>query len=169
MKPKKGKCKLKIFAIDPGTTQSAWVLYADGKPKAFGIEDNSLLAARISCFHPTSSHPDIILIEMIASYGMAVGASVFETCVWIGRFMQAIQMDIRCERVFRKDVKMHLCNSTRAKDANIRQAVMDRYGSSREVAIGKKKSPGPLYGVSKDVWAALSIAIYWDEKNRNIH
>jgi len=36
---------------------------------------------------------------------------------------------------------------------------MDRYGSSREVSIGKKKTPGPLYGISNDVWAALGVAI----------
>ena len=52
----------------------------------------------------------------------------------------------------------------RAKDSNIRQAVMDMYGSSKEVAIGNKKKPGPLYGVVKDIWSSLAIAITHTEK-----
>ena len=48
---------------------------------------------------------------------------------------------------------------TKAKDSNIRQAIMDRYGSTREAAIGTKKNPQELYGVSKDIWAALGVAI----------
>jgi len=54
-------------------------------------------------------------------------------------------------------VKLHLCGSARAKDTNIRQALIDRYGGS--AAIGKKAAPGPLYGVSKDVWSALAVAV----------
>ena len=88
---------------------------------------------------------------------MAVGKSVFETCVWIGRFIEAWNGE--WEYVYRKDVKMCLCGQTRAKDSNIRQAIMDRYGSERSIAIGTKANPGPLYQVSKDIWAALGVAI----------
>jgi hypothetical protein len=58
---------------------------------------------------------------------------------------------------------MCLCGATKAKDSNIRQAIMDRYGSAREKAIGRKATPGPLYGVSKDIWAAIGVAITFDE------
>lgn len=98
---------------------------------------------------------------MIASYGMAVGAEVFETCVWIGRFMQA-HPDLNMHRIKRGDVKMHLCHSMRAKDANIRQALIDRLG-----APGTKKNPGKTYGVSGDVWAALAVAVtYHDQQTQ---
>ena len=98
---------------------------------------------------------------MIASYGMAVGASVFETCVWIGRFMaEAFSSSGRdLHRVFRKDVKLHLCNSPRAKDANVRQALLDRIGPQ-----GTKKAQGPTYGIKSHEWAALAVAVYgWDQ------
>jgi hypothetical protein len=98
-----------------------------------------------------------LYIEMVASYGMAVGRTVFETCVWIGRFVEA--WGDNWDFVYRKDVKMHLCGQTRAKDSNIRQAIMDMYGSEKAIAIGTKAKPGPLHGVSKDVWAALGVAI----------
>jgi len=44
-------------------------------------------------------------------------------------------------------------------DSTIRQAMLDRYGPGREKAIGKKKSPGPLYGIRKDEWQALALAV----------
>lgn len=147
-----------ILAIDPGTTQSGWVSYDNGVLSDFGKWDNDELLWRIA-----NDSGDYMAIEQIASYGMAVGAEVFETCVWSGRFIQhwldthpASPYPIR---VLRKDVKMHLCQSTQAKDANIRQAIIDLYGPGKERAIGKKASPGPLYGVSGDVWAALGVAI----------
>jgi hypothetical protein len=142
----------KIFAIDPGTTQSAYVIYSNSRLIEFGILDNEMMRDKAK-----STHGNILAIEMVASYGMAVGKEVFETCFWSGRFVEAWGGEF--VKVYRKEVKMHLCHSMRAKDANIRQAIMDRYGSTREAAIGTKKNPGPLYGVSKDVWAALGVAI----------
>ncbi|HBC95047.1 MAG TPA: hypothetical protein DCZ10_19680, partial [Pelotomaculum sp.] len=62
------------------------------------------------------------------------------------------------ERVYRKDEKINLCGSMRAKDGNIRQALIDRFG-----IVGTKKSPGWFYGVSKDVWAAIAVGVtYYD-------
>jgi hypothetical protein len=33
----------------------------------------------------------------------------------------------------------------------------DRFGGS--AAVGRKAAPGPLYGISRDVWSALAIAV----------
>ena len=75
-----------------------------------------------------------IVIEMIASYGMPVGKEVFETCVWIGKFAEASGM--KENYIYRKDEKMNLCHSMKAKDSNIRQALIDRFG-----VVGTKKKP----------------------------
>lgn len=140
-----------LLAIDPGTTHSGWVWYSDGKVYESGVSIN----AEIIDLLRTSVDP--VAIEMIASYGMAVGAEVFETCLWIGRFMQAAGPD-RVRLVYRKDVKMHLCGTPRAKDPNVRQALIDRWGGKAE-AIGNKQRPGPLYGVKSHAWAALAVAV----------
>jgi hypothetical protein len=92
-------------------------------------------------------------IEMIASYGMAVGASTFETCVWIGRFIEVARVDV--ELIFRKDIKLFLCGTMRAKDANIRQALIDKIGPQ-----GTKAQPGPTYGIKSHSWAALAVAVF---------
>ena len=80
---------------------------------------------------------DKAIIEMVASYGMAVGATVFETCVAIGQFKEiAMRQNIPVEFIYRKDEKMNLCHSMKAKDSNIRQALIDRFGE-----VGTKKNP----------------------------
>jgi len=63
------------------------------------------------------------------------------------------------------DVKMHLCNSSRAKDSNIRQALIDRF----EPDLPPKCRPkGILKGISKDCWQALALAVYWwDTRKEN--
>jgi hypothetical protein len=96
---------------------------------------------------------DHVACEMIASYGMAVGASTFETCVWIGRFIEVSRVEV--ELIFRKDIKLFLCGTMRAKDANIRQALLDKIGPQ-----GTKKTPGPTYGIKSHTWAALAVAVY---------
>lgn len=139
-----------IFAIDPGSEQSAFVLW-DGKQ----ILDRSIMAneeLRSVLYALPFAHS--IAIEMIASYGMAVGAEVFETCVWIGRFIEARPYPPP-SRYFRRDIKLHLCQSARAKDANVRQALIDKIGPP-----GTKKKPGPTYGMKSHLWAALAVAIY---------
>ena len=145
-----------ILAIDPGNARSAWVLRKGESILNKGIDENKSLAVLLAD-DQTFSEADHLAVEMIASYGMAVGAEVFETCVWIGRFIQAWGRDYSL--VYRKDVKLHLCGTTKAKDANIRQRLIDLHGPGKEAAIGTKRSPGPLYGVRADEWAALAVAI----------
>jgi hypothetical protein len=160
-----------ILAIDPGPTESAFVFFepaltvsANGGPSlhclgGFGKVENHEVFAVIERHHA------IVVIEMIASYGMPVGREVFETCVWIGRYEHAARErhGVWPERLSRGAVKVHLCNSMRAKDGNVRQALIDRFGGDSH-AIGKKKTPGPLYGVSGDVWAALAVAVTYAER-----
>lgn len=45
-----------------------------------------------------------------------------------------------------------------AKDANVRQALINRFGG-KDAAIGRKAAPGPLYGISRDMRSALAIAV----------
>lgn len=141
-----------VLAIDPGTTHSGWVLVRNGAPWNSGVMENSEVSTML---RGTSIIP--VAIEMIASYGMAVGKEVFETCVWIGRFIEVAGQD-RVRLVYRKDVKLHLCGSPRAKDANIRQALIDKWGG-KAVAVGNSKKPGPLYGIKSHAWAALGVAV----------
>lgn len=146
-----------VTAIDPGTTHGAFVRYVDSRV----LERGKLPNAELRGIVDNTDRPyDVLAIEMIASYGMPVGAEVFETCVEIGRLVERAERAPFAPRVvlvYRRDVKLHLCGSPRAKDGNVRQALLDLYGG-KDRAIGRKAAPGPLYGISADVWSALAIA-----------
>ena len=149
-----------ILAIDFGPIESAWIVYnvATGGVRSFAKVENEHILA----FLRGGLAPEVrqLVIEKVEGFGMAVGAEVFETVFWSGRFAEAAH-PLPVERLGRKAVKLHLCGSMRAKDPNIRQALIDRYGGPD--AIGRKATPGPLYGVSGDVWSALAVAVTWSD------
>jgi hypothetical protein len=142
-----------ILAVDPGTTESGYVVLSTGiQPVlASGVLPNSEM---LELVRAGWIEADLLAIEMIASYGMPVGREVFETCVWIGRFQQVWTRPDEVRFVYRKDVKMNLCGTPRAKDGNVRQALIDRLG-----APGTKANPGPTYGVRSHAWPALGVAV----------
>jgi hypothetical protein len=141
-----------LLAIDPGTYRSAWLQFDGTRPTAFGITANEILAKALR----SGGLPEVVVIEKIESYGMAVGAEVFDTAWWSGRFAEAAAR-VPVVMLPRRAVKLALCGDSRAKDANIRAALIDRFGGS--AAVGRKAAPGPLYGISRDVWSALAIAV----------
>lgn len=146
-----------ILAIDPGNIESAYCLIdaKTYKPIEFGKIDNTMMLMKI-----WELKYDKLIVEMIASYGMAVGASVFDTCVWIGRFIQARKC-ADYEYIYRKEEKMNLCYTMKAKDSNIRQALIDRFGE-----VGVKSNPGFFYGFKKDIWAAFAVGVTYLDKQK---
>src|SRR3990167_10442634 len=103
---KSAACPLsgKIIGIDPGTSESAWVMVQATTPLAHAKERNSeLLDSLRGGFNPA----DLVAIEMIASYGMPVGREVFETCLLIGRMVEAWEARGGTVRlVYRREVKL---------------------------------------------------------------
>ena len=154
-----------IFAIDAGTNESAYVRTDCKKIVSKGIIPNEQLAFMLKHLNQT----DQVAIEMIACYGMPVGREVFETCLWIGRFIQAYESthDKKAALVYRREVKMKLCGTMKAKDANIRQALIDIFpqsGGGKVPSIGTKSQQGELYGVKSHMWSALGVAFAFDNQ-----
>lgn len=154
-----------VLGLDPGTEQSALVAF-NGE----SVRDHRILSNReiLAFLHECSSHiydsPIVLVIEQIESFGMAVGKEVFETVFWTGRFAEA-WCPKRFERLPRRPIKLHLCQSVKASDTNIRQALIDRFGPTSDVAIGKKAKPGPLYGIKGHEFAALAVAVTWFDQH----
>ncbi len=77
-----------VIAIDPGNEESALVVWDGSTIEVMRYGPNEDI---IELLRSWRVGPRIVplAIEMIASYGMPVGAEVFETCYWSGRFAQA--------------------------------------------------------------------------------
>lgn len=141
---------MKVLGCDPGPTESALVAWNGSGVELVRICPNEDIIRYLRLWSG-----DPLVIEKIAAMGMTVGASVFETCYWSGRFAEAYDPSGQTvHRITRGEVKMHLCGSMRAKDANIRQALIDKCGP-----VGKKSQPGPLWGISSHAWSALAVAV----------
>lgn len=158
-----------IIGIDPGNIESAYVMM-DARtlqPIRFTKMENELMYAHmvdVICRCRNIDSDDIhFAIEMIASYGMPVGVEVFETCVWIGKLEERLKR-FPVSRVYRKDEKLTICGSPRANDANITQALVDRFAPGQpNHGKGTKKSPGWFYGFKKDIWQAYAVGVTYHD------
>jgi hypothetical protein len=160
-----------FLAIDPGNEFSALVELDDDLRPIWSLKTNNeaarerIIRARLrgAPAEVPNRPPDHLVVEMIASYGMPVGREVFETCLWIGRFVECWCGPFTL--VYRREVKSFLCGDSKARDANIRQALLDRYGG-KDKAVGKSKTPGPLHGLTGDLWQALAVGVTWHGTRR---
>ncbi len=165
---------MNILSIDPGNIQSGWVEVVardEEHPRYMGggVSPNHYDMMKI-----LEAPYGALLIECPKPMGMPAIAEVFETLIWVGRFIECWEVnhgDKPWSLVFRNEVKMHMCNSMRAKDKNVNAAVADRYpdtGGGKTPVKGTKAQPGPLFGIGSHQWPALAVAITWIETGRPI-
>lgn len=154
--------KRTLLLIDPGSALSAVVGYDPttkiilGKCKIPNEDVFELLRKDTICKH--------LVIEMAESFGAKVWSQVFETVWWTGRFTEAWVCTGRTyTRIGRRAVKMTLTGSPRAKDGQIRNVLIDRFGG-KDVAVGKRSSPGPLFGITADCWQALALGVTYSDQ-----
>ena len=108
------------------------------------------------------------VIEMVASYGMPVGREVFDTVLWIGRFYQTLNACCSVRLLCRIEEKRHICHNTRANDAAIRRALIDRFADhDLKNGRGTKKAPDFFYGFKADIWAAYAVGLTAIENREN--
>lgn len=154
-----------VLALDPGSERSAWVLLDGMTVVAHAKEPNAdvlgLLRSGVS--------GDAVVIEFMSPRGMPTSAQEMETLWWAGRFGEAASRHGVVHRLTRDAVKYHLTGRrVGVNDAAIRAVLIDRYGGigGKAAAVGVKASPGPLYGVRADVWAALAVGVAFQEGAR---
>lgn len=159
-----------ILAFDPGNEYTAYCLIDNDRRPAEHAKVGNEEALAYLYRHSGDRQIEAVVIEMVASYGMAVGKSVFETCVMIGRLTEAATMSyFPVHYVYRMDEKITICHDSKAKDSNIRQALIDRF-AQHDLKNGKgtKKDPDWFYGFAKDEWAAYAVGTTWLDKKQGV-
>ena len=152
---------MKVLAIDPGSTESAFVFYDGERIYDFDKQNNYAILQNIK-----TTGADIVLIENLSNYGMPVGRDVFETLIWIGRFVQKCEeRELKNQLILRASIKAWHCGTTAAKDSNVKQSLVNKYAKhDLKHGKGKKDNPDFFYGFKADVWQAFAIAAYYFEK-----
>lgn len=138
-----------VYAIDPGNFETAYfLLKGDGTFGHFAKIPNADFLVNLRNAVELRTVDIAFACEMVGSYGMAVGASVFETCVMIGRIQEIVGPHLRL--IPRSSVKSTIKGRN---DSEIRTRLIEQFGPP-----GTKKKPGKTYGVVADMWAALALA-----------
>jgi hypothetical protein len=157
-----------IFAIDPGDKLSAYVVYdtRDRSIEEKGKVTNEEMQKVIERV-PFDYAPEFV-IEYPQPIGQPMYTQLVDTIFWIGMFVH--QWDREWTRMDRRDIKKNLCGRASGMgDKNVRAAIISRFsdhhelGGGKQPEIGTKKEPGPLYGVTADIWAALAVALTYQD------
>lgn len=147
-----------VLGIDPGPTWCGCAAYDTAARRVRGAGKVSIAdaLATITC------HTGPVVIERVQSSGIS-GATLLTTSEVVGRLQQRA-LDTKHETclLYRREVLRVLDVTGRGtRDAMVRARLVEMFGGSREVAFGRKKAPGPLYGVTGDALSALAVAIAW--------
>lgn len=193
------KCVDMTIAIDPGFRTTGWALLRPIADKLLPELVDHGNTPTIEFLERLRSDSELIIteavIENVGHYGtgMSAGSEVFDTCIFLGQMHEILESvhGAPVKKIRRQTIKTQLCGRATAKKAEVRQAVIDRWGGN-ERAIGGKKCPqckgkgwrgrgrstcaecngdgwyvppGPLYGVTGHAWDALAAGIYrWEMK-----
>lgn len=160
-----------ICAIDPSNTKSAFVICeADSlKPIRFAKLQNELMFPEIINALFTLSYTMTgceYAIEDIENFGGIVGRSVFDTCKWIGRIEERLDLSgIKYTEIKRSQERKTICPGIRnPKDTNIRHALIERFAPyESNMGKGTKKNPGWFYGFHADIWQAYAVAVTYHD------
>jgi hypothetical protein len=143
-----------IMGIDPGTFKSGWCIIEGLKIVNSGVSENGLVKqmirdidvdlVAIEGMEPRRSNPN-------AKFPVIIGSETFDTCIWIGRFIENATSPFRI--VKRGEVLRHIAKH-RANDSDVRKALIAKLGVQ-----GTKSNKGATYGVSSHAWSALAVAL----------
>lgn len=149
------------LGIDPGPELQAWVLLDCIAPIAHGESKLGVMPSVLGA----ATH---VCIEDFVTYRRTTADSR-ETIKAIGamRWIAFHMFDRNKASVIeipRVTILAHFGCTGKGGDANLRAALTDRFGGSKQAAWGTKKNPGPLYGLTgSHKLAALAAALYMKE------
>jgi hypothetical protein len=149
-----------VLGLDPGPTHCGVVIY-DTSPRSACFAWKALTVAEaIHVIEAYAGRAGLVAIERVQSYGIA-GASLLRTAEVGGMLHQcASNLGLDVVWLYRREVLRGLDVTGKGnRDSLVRQRMIEIHGGDRASAVGTKKEPGPLYGVSSHAWQALAVAV----------
>ena len=147
-----------FIGIDTGPQKSAKVaIKGDKVLYGYEVENHPLMNDLMSDYSES-----VLAIEKFQGRGTICTQDCYDSDWWCGVFVASWRGDSSPVLIYRSEVKSYLCGTTAANDSNVRQAIIDRYprtGGGKTPQVGTKEQPGPLYGISNHMWAALGVAL----------
>lgn len=172
---------MKIMAIDPGTTESAYVILDDQYQIISADKVGNDVVLSIIADAPGL---DAVIIEDIeprysstdrSAAGAVMGQSTIETIKAFGRFSwQASLRGLTVGSIFRRDERSCLIPTKRNglpplpetapkhADGQIRASLIRRFARhDQERGRGTKANPDTFYGFHGDMWQAMAVGVTW--------
>ena len=175
---------MKYLAVDPGTTESAYCGMNDDYSlrSAAKVPNDKLLhlislggydALVIECMEARTLNIKKLEPGEKPPPPQKVGEETYETCIWIGRFMEAAyRRNMAVHRVYRSEERSTLVPSKKNKlppftgpvpksiDAQVRMALIRRFARHDRVnGKGRKNCPDVFYGFKTDMWNAFAVGV----------
>ena len=177
-----------VLGIDPGPETHGAVLYDSEARRVLwsskaatpeqlcewfhvhdGLHDVSVLLSKALNF----DRPATVVIERPAAMGMigvGMAGHMLDTAWAAGRLAQvALGADCPTHTMTRREVLRNLgvLSGKGSSDSRVRAAcIADHETPGGPPAVGRKATPGPLYGVSSHAWQALGLVLAWLERQR---
>lgn len=148
--------QIDVLAFDPGPLKCGVARYADGQLVGSWNDLPVGEAVRMAL----DTDVKVVAIERVQSTGQS-GASLLRTSEVVGKLELAANLNEHepdVELLYRREVCSALHVHGAGKDRQVRQAMIEAHGGSKEEAVGRKATPGPLYGVAGHAWQALGLA-----------
>lgn len=176
-----------LLAIDPGTTESAYVVMrGDYSPLSHAKVPNDQLLELIAL-----GGYDAVVIEHMEARTLNVGKkkdmppqkigkTTYDTCIWIGRFKQvAIQCGMDVHEVYRSEEKSRIIPTKKNRlpplpspvpdstDSKIRHGLIARFAKfDKKNGKGNAAGKDTFYGFKADEWSAFAVGVVYLDKAR---
>ena len=176
-----------LLAIDPGTSQSAYV----GMKNDYSVVSHAKVANNKLLELITLGGYDVMVIECMEprlaksksnsnAPNQVIGRETYETCYWIGRFMEAaIRRGMDIHRVYRSEEKSRIIPTKKNKlppipppvprshDSKIRKGLIMRFAQfDKKNGKGKANCRDVFYGFKADEWAAFAVGVVYLDKQK---
>lgn len=166
-----------LLAIDPGDVESAFCFMdmETYEPLYFAKEKNEDAMEHMVSYvvgsDTANSNVTHVAIEMLSSYGMSVGKTVLFTAAWVGRFYQCLSEYVPyMHYIYRQDEKLCICGQMRAKDSNVRQALIDRFAKfDFKQGKGSIKNHDWFWGFKADIWQSYAVGVTFIDSYKGIY